>query len=123
MLIREGEEVRLMVFLDTDRPTPFRAFLTDLYFMRQRLRHVSEVLAGIIRPGDRARSQIIRDVLHRKMKIAPTLQTREMDRFYQAKVRYRRLLYTHISEKYPGRITLIFVNQERHARHNRGRAE
>jgi amino acid adenylation domain-containing protein len=118
LLLREGEEVRLMVFLDTDRPSPFRAFLTDLYFMRQRLRHIFEVLAGIIRPGDRARGHIIRDLLHRKLKIAPTLQTREMDRFYQAKVRYRRLLYTHISEKYPGRITLI-VN-ESDARYSRG---
>jgi thioesterase domain-containing protein len=109
-LLQEGEEVRLMVCLDTERPTPIRTILTDLYFMGKRVRHVAAVLSEIIHPGDGGRVRTIRELLHRKLKIAPSTQSREMDRFYQAKVRYRRLLYSHTSEKYPGRITLI-VNE------------
>jgi thioesterase domain-containing protein len=99
-----------MVFLDTERPTPIRTILTDLYFMGKRVRHVAAVLSEIIHPGDGGRVRTIRELLHRKLKIAPSTQSREMDRFYQAKVRYRRLLYSHTSEKYPWRITLI-VNE------------
>ncbi len=118
LLLREGEEVRLMVLLDTERPSRIRAFLTDLYFMRKRVLHISSVLSKIIHPGDGSRTQIIRDLTRRKLKIAPSTQSVEEDRFYQAKVRYRRLLYSHPSEKYPGHITLLInKKQARYDKH------
>jgi len=111
LLLREGEEVRLMVLLDTERPTPIRTFLTDLHFIRRRVLHISRVLSKIIRPGGGTRAQMIRDLTRRKLRIAPSTESIEDDRFYQAKVRYRRLLYSHTSEKYAGRITLL-INQK-----------
>ncbi|WP_158750021.1 non-ribosomal peptide synthetase [Acidobacterium sp. S8] len=107
LLMKEGEEVKLMVFLDTERPTTMRIFLTDLYFLRQRISHIQDVLLEILRGGDRSRVQILRDLLRRKFKIASSQETREADHFYQTKVRYRRLLYSYPPKQYPGRITLI----------------
>jgi amino acid adenylation domain-containing protein len=117
LLLREGEEVRLMALLDTERPTPIRTFLTDLHFMRRRILHIATVLSRIIRPGEGTRKQMIRDLTHRKLKIAPSAQSVEEHRFYQAKVRYRRLLYSHTSEKYAGRITLLI--NEKQARYDK----
>jgi amino acid adenylation domain-containing protein len=111
LLIREGEEVRLMVLLDTERPSALRTFLTDLYFMRLRASHIVEVICEIIRPGERTRGQIIRDLVRRKFKISPPEQAVTTDRFHRSMVRYRRLLYSHAPEPYAGRITLI-VNEE-----------
>jgi thioesterase domain-containing protein len=107
LLLEEGEEVKLMVFLDTERPTKMRILFTDLYFLRQRVKHIQDVLLQILNGGDRSRRQIIRDLLSRKFKFASSQQIREADHFYQTKVRYRRLLYSHPPKQYPGRITLI----------------
>jgi thioesterase domain-containing protein len=117
LLLREGEDVRLMVLLDTERPSPIRTFLTDLHFIRRRVLHIATVLSKIIRPGEGTRSQMIRDLTRRKLKIAPSTESIEHDRFYQAKVRYRRLLYSHTSEKYAGRITLLI--NEKQARYDK----
>jgi amino acid adenylation domain-containing protein len=117
LLLREGEEVALMALLDTERPTPVRTLLMDLHFIQRRVRHIARVLSKIIRPGDGTRSQMIRDLTRRKLKIAPSTESIADDRFYQAKVRYRRLLYSHTSAKYAGRITLL-VN-EKQARHDK----
>jgi amino acid adenylation domain-containing protein len=117
LLLREGEEVGLMVLLDTERPTRIRTFLTDLHFIRRRVLHIATVLSKIIRPGDGTRGQMIRDLTRRKLKIAPSTESLEEGRFYQAKVRYRRLLYSHTSEKYPGRITLLI--NEKQARYDK----
>jgi thioesterase domain-containing protein len=117
LLLREGEEVALMALLDTERPTPVRTLLMDLHFIQRRVRHITRVLSKIIRPGDGTRSQMIRDLTRRKLKIAPSTESIADDRFYQAKVRYRRLLYSHTSAKYAGRITLL-VN-EKQARHDK----
>jgi amino acid adenylation domain-containing protein len=112
LLIREGEEVRLMVFLDTERPSALRTFLNDLYFMRGRASHIVKVLGEIIRPVERTRWEIIRGLVRRKFKISPSEQIVATDRFHRSMVRYRRLLYSHAPEQYSGRITLI-VNEER----------
>jgi thioesterase domain-containing protein/acyl carrier protein len=103
LLLEEGEEVKTMIFLDTERPSALRNFFVELHFLRQRVRHIGEVLSEIIHASGQARSEIIRRLVHRKF--------RETDTFYQSKVGYRRLLYKHTARRYPGRITLI-VNEE-----------
>lgn len=102
LLLREGEEVNMMVFLDTERPSALRTFFTELYFVWQRARHIRDVISEILHANRAARREIIRKLLHRKFK--------EKDKFYQSKVVYRRLLYRHTTKHYPGRITLI-VNE------------
>jgi amino acid adenylation domain-containing protein len=103
LLFEEGEEVKMMVFLDTERPSTARTFLAELYFFRKRVGHIVEVISEIVHASRSARSDMIRKVIHRKFK--------ERDRFYESKVGYRRLLYSHTPKHYPGRITLI-VNEE-----------
>jgi thioesterase domain-containing protein len=92
-----------MALLDTERPTAKRTFLTDLYFMRQRAGHIMDVLSEIMHASGATRRALLRKLIRRKLK--------EKDHFYQSKVDYRRLLYSHIPKHYAGRITLI-VNEE-----------
>jgi thioesterase domain-containing protein len=103
LLFKEGEEVKMMVFLDTERPSAVRTSLAELYFFRKRISHILQVISEIVHASRGARSGMIRKLIHRKVK--------ERDRFYESKVGYRRLLYSHTVKHYPGRITLI-VNEE-----------
>jgi thioesterase domain-containing protein len=95
--------VALMALLDTERPTAWRTLLTDLYFMRQRASHIMDVLSEIGRANGATKKALLRKLIRRKLK--------EKDQFYQSKVDYRRLLYSHTPKHYAGRITLI-VNEE-----------
>jgi thioesterase domain-containing protein len=103
LLINDGEEVVLMALLDTEKPTAWRRLRTDLYFRQRRVKHILEVLTGILRAGRSEKMAMVRKVVHRKLK-GP-------DQFYESKVGYRRMLYSHVPKHYPGRITLI-VNEE-----------
>ncbi len=111
LLLQEGEEVKLLVLLDTERPSARRIFLTDVFFIRKRVKHITDVLYEILHPNNQSRRDIIRELIRRKFGAAPSTQAREADRFNDLKIRYRRLLYSHTIEEYPGRITLI-VNEE-----------
>ena len=111
LLMQQGEEVRLMAFIDTERPTKARALRTDVFFFRLRASHMLEVVSEILRPKRQSRAQLIGNLVRRKFGIATSPEVREADRFQQSKVRYRRLLYSHWMDSYPGRITLI-VNAE-----------
>lgn len=109
LLIKEGEQVKLMILLDTERPTKKRMLLTDWFFVRQRLGNIVHVISQLVRSNQEARTELIRSLVRRKLSIGQA--PREMNRFYQAKVRYRRLLYRHVPEKYPGDVAVI-VNRE-----------
>lgn len=100
-----------LVLLDTERPSARRIFLTDVFFIRKRVKHITDVLYEILHPNNQSRRDIIRELIRRKFRIAPSTQARTADRFNDLKIRYRRLLYSHTIEEYPGRITLI-VNEE-----------
>ena len=105
-LVDEGEEVKLIVLLDTELPSPRRILRRDLWSYWNRLEHIGEVLAGIVRmPGQRA--QVIRELAVRKLGIVESEEVRESDRFHQRRSRYWRLLYRHIPKAWPVRITLI----------------
>jgi thioesterase domain-containing protein len=99
LLLQEGEEIKMMLFLDTERPTALRTFFTELYFLHQRARHIRQVISEIFHANRGRRGEMIRKLLHRKFN--------ETDKFYQSKVVYRRLLYRHKTKHYPGRIALI----------------
>jgi thioesterase domain-containing protein len=111
LLIQQGEEVRLMAFIDTERPSKARALRTDVFFLRQRANHILDVVSEIIQPKHQSRRKLIGNLVRRKLGIATSQEVHEADRFHQSKIRYRRLLYSHGAESYPGRITLI-VNEE-----------
>ncbi len=111
LLYREGEEVRLLALIDTQRPTRSTTLRNHLYFTLQRGRHMRQVFSEIIRSGGRTRSEMIRGLMHRRLGLASS-EVRVMDRFYKMKVRYRRLLYSHGLKPYPGRVTLIVSEEQ-----------
>ena len=104
LLMQQGEEVRLMAFIDTERPSKARARRTDAFFLRRRADHILDVMLEIIRPKQQSRAKLIGNLVKRKLGIATSQEVREADRFQQSKIRYRRLLYSHGAESYPGRM-------------------
>lgn len=105
LLAEEGEEVRLIVLLDTELPSRKRIREKDISSYRNRLGHVGEVLAGLVQHGPRL--QAIRELAGRKLGISGSEEVRANDRFHQQRTRYWRLLYRHIPQVWNGRITLI----------------
>jgi thioesterase domain-containing protein len=116
-LMREGEEVKLLALVDTERPNSIRSFWANMDLLTRRRRHIAEVVSEIIRPNDRSRKDILSDLLRRKLGIAQPRQTdgSRPDRLSAMRIAYRRLIFKHSLKKYPGRITLI-VNEQQHER-------
>jgi thioesterase domain-containing protein/aryl carrier-like protein len=114
-LMREGEEVKLLALLDTERPNAVRAFLSDFYLLIQRGQHIAEVIGEILKPKQRSRKEVIGSLLHRKLGIAhpESPDQAAIDRFYDLRVGYRRLAYQSPPKPYPGPIKLV-VNDLQH---------
>ena len=51
LLQQQGEEVKMMILLDTERPSSLRALLLRIDFMRQRISHILSVLYAIAHAG------------------------------------------------------------------------
>jgi amino acid adenylation domain-containing protein len=114
-LLRQGEEVRLLVVLDTHRPAPLRAFALDLYNGWRRASHMLDIIGQFLRSNTRLKLQLIRDLTTRKLKTiqAETGAEAPSDRIYRLRMDYMRTMYQHRLEKYPGQITLI-VNEKQY---------
>lgn len=113
VLMEEGEEIQLMLLMDTERSGEERFQAVERYFLHQRLLHIRRVLEGIVRSSGRERMRRIREVFHRKLGRVYSPEIREEHRFMQAKIHYRRQLYAHRLRSYPGKMTLI-VNEEQY---------
>jgi thioesterase domain-containing protein len=114
-LLRQGEEVRLLVVFDTYRPTLLRTLALDLYNGWRRARHVLDIIGQILCANTRLKLQLIRDLSTRKLKTAPAETGPETtsDRINRLRMDYMRTMYRHRLEKYPGQITLI-VNEKQY---------
>jgi amino acid adenylation domain-containing protein len=102
LLQAQGQEVKLMVLLDTERPSFSRTLRTKLLSTRERISHIASVLSEIAHAGPQ-RSTMVRHLVHKKLN--------GDDPFYRSMIAYQRQLYSHTPKRYPGRITLI-LNQE-----------
>ena len=114
-LLRQGEEVRLLVMFDTHRPTALRSLALDLYNGWRRAKHIGNILGQIIASSHRSRVQLMRDLGRRKL---GTVQPKSADeltfqRVYRLRKDYTRTMYRHRLKKYPGQITLI-VNEKQY---------
>ncbi len=113
-LIKQGEEVKMLLLIDTERPGKLHTLATDMFFMRQRAIHMADVVIEIARAAPRAKLEMASELVRRKLGIAQPVESREQDHVYWSKVRYRRLLYTHSPGRYSGHMTLITTqDQER----------
>jgi thioesterase domain-containing protein len=108
MLTADGEEVKLLFLVDTERPTPSRRAAFKLHYLRLWPKNIAAVLSDIVHASGAERLQKIRGVIRRKI---------EPDQFYKSKVRYSRMLLNHSPDPYAGRIAVI-VNQEQ-AQHDK----
>jgi amino acid adenylation domain-containing protein len=113
-LLRQGEEVRLVVLFDTPRPTLFRSLGLDLYHGMRRGRHILDVIGQILWTSPRLKWQLLRDLGRRKLKTAraETAEESPSDRIYRLRMDYMRTMYQHRLKKYQGRITLIVNEKE-----------
>jgi thioesterase domain-containing protein len=109
VLMEQGEEIELMILLDTERPSSLRTFL--IHHMRHRIRHITDVLSEIMHAGPE-KGAMIRRLIHRKLYVT--------DPFYQSMIAYQRQLKTHARKFYSGRITLIVNQQEARRQHDLG---
>ena len=110
-LMLAGQKIALLLLLDTERPSAFRARCADVRILCRRAIHIGDELWKIIRSNGQVRSTLVRDLIHRKLggaagdsrKAAPDAD----NHFYELKLGFRRLAYSHPLRAYPGRITLI----------------
>jgi amino acid adenylation domain-containing protein len=116
-LLRQGEEVRSLVLLDTHRPTALRSFALDLYYRCHRAKHILKMVGQLILASPRLKLQLVQDFCRRKLKAVQAKSGQEseseLDRTYHLRMDYMRTMYGHRLEKYPGQITLI-VNEKQH---------
>jgi amino acid adenylation domain-containing protein len=111
-LLRQGEEVRLLVMFDTYRPSLFSALGYRLFNALGRGQHILHVLGQIFRSPALVKLQLLKEIGRRKIKPAQALSGEELafHRLYRLRMDYIRTMYRHRLKKYPGRITLI-VNE------------
>jgi amino acid adenylation domain-containing protein len=114
-LLRQGEDVRLLVMFDTHRPTVLRSLALDLYNGWRRVKHIVNVIGQIIGASHPARMQLVRDLGRRKLENvqANTGDEVAFNRVYRLRMDYMRTMYRHRLKKYPGQITLI-VNEKQY---------
>jgi amino acid adenylation domain-containing protein len=111
-LLRQGEEVRLLVLFDIHRPTAFRAWALDFINAWRRGRYMLSVISQLIRADRSSKLQLIRDVVHRKLHPVQAMKESTSHRVHRLALDYWRTVYRHRVKKYPGRITLIVNEKE-----------
>jgi len=107
----QGDEVALLVLLDTERPRYHSFLLTEIARLWNRGKHVMEVLKQVWRPTTGTRRQAIAEVFQRKLRRArlsdqPITAT---DHIHEQRMAYQRLLKRHRLKRYPGHIVLILT--------------
>ena len=108
-LLRLGEEVRLLVMLDTYRPCVLSALGHRLSNALARGQHIINVLGQIFRASGALKLQLIKDLGRRKIRPVQALSGEELGfhRLYRLKMDYIQTMYRYRLKKYPGKITLI----------------
>jgi amino acid adenylation domain-containing protein len=114
-LLQKGQEVKLLVMSDTERPTAVRGFFANSRLSWRRGRHIVDVIIQLIRGRQSSRMQVIRGLVRRKLGTVPAEAqgTSAPDLVRRLRIDYRQMIYRHKLEKYPGRITLI-VNEKQY---------
>jgi amino acid adenylation domain-containing protein len=116
-LLRQGEEVRLLVLFDTTRPTALNALNLKFQLAVQRGKYVASLLGQLISGSLRSKILLLRDLCRRKFRrILPLQPTNETaaDRIIRMSIDYIKTIYRYRAKNYPGRLTLI-VNEELYA--------
>ena len=109
-LIEQGDEVALLILLDTERPRFYSLVLTEMVRLWDRGKHGLELVREFIKPADGTRRrQLVADVLQRKLRRARLTNApiTAVDYLYEHRTSYQRLLKKHRLKRYPGQIELL----------------
>ena len=108
-LIAQGEEVALLVLLDTERPRFFSFVMGEVLRLKDRMKHIAGILQQFRRPAQGTRLQVVADVLQRKLRRARLSGTpiTTAEHIFEQRTAYQRLLKRHRLKRYPGHIKLI----------------
>jgi thioesterase domain-containing protein/acyl carrier protein len=116
-LLRQGEEVRLLVLFDTGRPTAFSSLNLNYHLAIQKGKYIADLVGQIFTQSPRSKLSLLRNLARRKLsRILPQQIAGELpvDRIIRMSMDYIRTIYRYRAKKYPGRLTLI-VNEELYA--------
>ena len=108
-LLDQGEDVPLLILLDTERPRFHSFFLNEVTRLWERGRRVASVLRQFVRPTEGTRSEVVFQILRRKLRRSGLSRhpIQATDYIYQKRVEYQQLLKKHRLKRYPGCIRLI----------------
>jgi thioesterase domain-containing protein len=109
-LSRQGEEVRLLVLFDTERPTVLSSFKLNLNLAKRRGEHIAQVIGQTIRGSLRSKFELWRNLGSRKLRSILGSRSAEesgADRLLRMSIDYLRTMYRYRVRKYHGRIALI----------------
>ena len=108
-LLEQGEEVALLVLLDTERPRAFSFMLNEIARLLERAKHIAGILRQLALPTERSRREVFSEVMHRKLRRSrlSAVPSDYDDYIYQQRVMYQQLVKKHRLKRYPGRINLI----------------
>ena len=117
-LIRQGEEVRLLLLCDTYRPTFLRSLGLDLYRLWRRAKHRIGVIAEIIGASNRVRRELVRDIARRKLGGVQSKSSSQLALDFSTD--FVRTIYRHRLKRYLGRITLIVSEKQYNSHRSMG---
>jgi amino acid adenylation domain-containing protein len=112
-ILRQGAQVGLLYMYDTQRPTWLRAFLADHEAAVKKATHQVQLIRDMISGKNGSRFEIIRNLLHRKLRPAQphTQKDPEPNPLYPARKAFGRMIFRHRVKQYRGRISLITNEQ------------
>jgi amino acid adenylation domain-containing protein len=117
-LMAQGEEIGLLALIDTERPTGFRIFRSNVWNSwlraRQRSRRLASVVVDFFRLGDGSKRDAAIGTIRRKIRgvLHPSQQpVVPANNFRSFAMHYKKTIRKCAAGNYPGRITLI-VNEQ-----------
>jgi thioesterase domain-containing protein len=108
-LIEQGDEVALLVLLDTERPQFHSILVDEIARLWDLGKHIADTLWQCVRPLEGTRMQTISAVVQSQLRRAGLSRDplTSGEYIYRQRTPYRRLLKKHRLKPYPGRINLI----------------
>lgn len=107
ILREQGEEIALMLLIDTERPSLARSFQRECSLYFNRGVRIAATLWTLAREDRSARKEMIRKLVVHKTGRNPDELPNETTKYFWTKLRYRRLIDADRPLRYPGQLSLI----------------
>jgi len=116
-LMKEGHEVGLLLLMDTVRPSWYSALQVKFYFLRRKVRSITNNLRRILQHDHRKGKEHLARLLQRKRRLYFPLNEDERirKRIHSIERAYSKLMFRYRPRPLPGTLNLI-VNEEQYGR-------